>query len=289
LLSATELAVLDRPGNRVTLEYTSASPRSDLETGYFQGKLAGSDRLLMIAEMQPSVGKEGIIDPTLHSLVYDDVRARKTLSKIVLEHPLKDYPPVFFSQDVIIYRNNRKNIAEPWKALDNTLSPVSHPLCGILDGEFKTSIIWCLVMSERLKHAVVYSVGTNIRMPSISYVSWQKRKLSTITVPTGMLLGQKNLMMSPSGKWAFFTAIIDSAGRRASAHILVSLDPALVDGFRPPRVIAAAKNEDRAAWISKPEGLVIFSKGQAALWDLSKFEIKKPKLKSKPKPKHKKR
>ena len=281
LLSATELAVLDRPENRVSVEYTTVPPRSDFQTQYFQGKITGSDRLLVIAEMQPSVGEEGVVDATLRSLVYEDVRARKTLSKIVLEHPLNEQPPVFFSKDVIIYRNKRKDISEPWKALDNTLSPVNHPLCTLLDREFRQFFIWGMVMSDRHKHAVVYSIDANTKMPAITYVSWQTNKASTIDMPAGMFLGQKNLMISPSGKWVFFTATMDNENKRSLNHMLICLDPALADGFLPPDIIAVGKNEDRAAWMSEPEGLVIFSKGQVSLWDLSKFSFKKPKSKPK--------
>jgi hypothetical protein len=287
LLSATELAVLDRPENRVSVEYTTVPPRSDFQTQYFQGKITGNDRLLVIAEMQPSVGEEGIVDATLHSLVYEDVRARKTLSKIVLEHPLNEQPPVFFSKDVIIYRNKRKDISEPWKALDNTLSPASHPLCALLDRELKQFLVWGLVMSDQLKHAVVYATDINTKMPAVTYVSWKSNNVSAIKMPAGMFLGQKNLMISPSGRWVFFTATMDNENKRSLNHMLVCLDPALADGFLPPQIIAVGKNEDRAAWMSEPERLVIFSKGQVSLWDLPNFEIKKPKLKSEPK--HKKR
>jgi hypothetical protein len=280
LLSAGQLAVLDRPENRVSVEYTTVPPRSDFQTQYFQGKITGSDRLLVIAEMQPSVGEEGVVDATLHSLVYEDVRARKTLSKIVLEHPLNEQPPVFFSKDVIIYRNKRKDISEPWKALDNTLSPASHPLCALLDRELRQFLVWGLVMSDQHKHAVVYSIDAKTKMPAIMYVSWQTNKVSNIDMPAGMFLGQKNLMMSPSGKWVFFTATIDNENKRSLNHMLLYLDPALSNGYLPPRIIALGKNEDRVAWVSEPEGLVIFSKGQVSLWDLPKFDIKKPKPKT---------
>jgi len=281
LLSAAEVAVLDRPENRVSVEYTTASPRADFQTKYFQGKIAGSDRLLIIAEVSPSVGEEGVVDATLHSLVYDDVRVRKTLSRIVIEHPLNEQPPVFFSKDVVIYRNKRKDASEPWKALDNTLSPISHPLCALLDREFRQFLIYGLVMSDRHRHAVVSATNADTKMPAINYISWKSSKVSSIAMPAGMFLGQKNLMMSPSGKWVFFTATIDNEGKRAMNHVLVYLDPDLPSGFLPPFVVAEGKNEDRAAWITEPEGLVVFGKGQVSLWDLSKFVPKKPKTKPK--------
>jgi hypothetical protein len=73
---------------------------------------------------------------------------------------------------------------------------------------------------------------------------------------------------------------MDSENKRSLNHMLLYLDPSLANGYLPPRIIASGKNEDRAAWMSEPEGLVIFSKGQVSLWNLPKFDIKKTKPKT---------
>jgi hypothetical protein len=276
LLQNRVISILNRETNRITDEYSTALPQPDLLTEYFQGKMVtNSDNVLVIAEMQPSVGEEGILDPTLHSLVLENVKGRKTIKRIVFNHPLGESPPVFFSQDAIIYRNKRKDIAEPWKAVDNTLSPVNHPLCAILDSEFKQSLLWGMVISEQHKHAVIYSRAVNTKMPAITYVSWQTNRVAPVTMPTGILANQKNLMISPSGKWVFFTAITDDENKRSVDHTLLNLDPSSENGYLPPRIIAAGKLEDRAAWMSDPERLVVFCQGQVMVWDLSKFEVKK--------------
>jgi hypothetical protein len=53
---------------------------------------------------------------------------------------------------------------------------------------------------------------------------------------------------------------------------LLHLDPSQASGYYPPRILAEGKNEDRVAWISDPEELVVFSKGQATVWDLSTMD-----------------
>jgi hypothetical protein len=289
LLQAREIAVLNRENNRVTDEYNTSLPRADAQVEYFQGKMIGGDRLRVVAEMQPSIDEDGVFDPTLHSLVFDDVRARKTIRKIVLNHPLGEFPPVFFGQEAVIFRNKRKDNSEAWKALDNSFSPVNHPLCAMLDREFKTFFIWGLVMSDRYRHAVVYEKDIETKTPAIAYVSWRTNKVSTVALTTGILEDIKNLMISPSGKWAFFTATAFVENKRIQNHTLLCLDPSLGDGFLTPRIIASGKNEDRVAWMTDPEALVVFGQGHASVWNLSKFDQKKPTAKVKTKPKTRRR
>lgn len=275
LLQSKEIAILDRGTNTITDEYTTALPRADATPGYFQGMMTGGARLRVIAEMQPSMDDDGMLDPTMHSLVLDDVRSKKTLRKIVLHHPLSEFPPVFFNKSVIVYRNKRKDITEPWKALDTSLSPVAHPLCAILDKEFRQTFVWGVVMADQYKHAVIYAKDMGTNAPNIFFVSWQRNVVSPFVLTTGILENVKNLIMSPSGKWVFLTAETYIENKRVQNHTLLHLDPSQPNGYYPPRILAEGKNEDRVAWISEPEGLVVFSKGQAAVWDLSTMDIKK--------------
>jgi hypothetical protein len=291
LLQSKEIAILDRGTNTITDEYTTALPRADAVPGYFQGMITGGARLRVIAEMQPSMDDDGMLDPTLHSLVLDDVRSKKTIRKIVLHHPLSEIPPVFFNKNVIVYRNKRKDINEPWKALDTSLSPVAHPLCAILDKEFRQTFVWGIVMADQYKHAVIYAKDMGTNTPNVSFVSWQRNVVSSLVLTTGILENVKNLIMSPSGKWVFLTAETYVQNKRVQNHTLLHLDPSQASGYYPPRVLAEGTNEDRAAWISDPEGLVVFSKGQATVWDLSAFDGEKQVSKAKSnksKAKHKK-
>jgi hypothetical protein len=199
--------------------------------------------------------------------VYDEVVRKKTKGRISLIHPLKDPPPVFLSPDLIIYRNKRKDPSEPWKALDKSLSPVRHPLCAVLDTAYARAAIFGLALSQQYRKAIVFSIGGSNSRPALSCVSWQDGRVTPIVVAGGDLTGQRNLMVSPSGKWAFFTASIDNAGKQWMGHCLLDLEQA---SSPFPRILASASKNDRVAWINGGESLAVFSEGKISVWVLPK-------------------
>jgi hypothetical protein len=274
LLQPSGLSVFDLRMKIVTAEYATVMPRIDLEPQYFQAMVVNNDPLTVIAEIQPSIDSEGVVDPTQHSLVFDEVKRKKTNGRISLMHPLKEHPPVFFNSDIIIYRNSRKDISEPWKALDKSFTPVQYPLCTLLDTTFKRSIIWEIALSRQYRCAVVYAVDRVTSLPAFTYVS--SDRTLPIPLPAGILVGQKNFMLSPSGRWVFFTAYLDNNDNRTMNHFVLDLElgPATV-----PRMLAEAAKNDGAAWMNSPEALVIFSAEKVCVWDMPKSQGKKATVK----------
>ena len=267
LLLPAGIDVLDLKLKMVTDEYATVSPRADLEPQYFQAVLTSTDPLSVIAEVQPSIDADGVVDPTQHSLVYDEVVRKKTKGRISLIHPLKEPPPVFLSPELIIYRNKRRDPSEPWKALDKALSPVRHPLCAVLDTAYARAAIFGIALSQQCRKAIVFSIeGSNSR-PELSCVSWKDGRVTPIVVAGGDLTGLRNLMVSPSGRWAFFTASIDNAGKQWMGHCLLDLDAA---SSPFPRILASASKNDRVAWINGGESLAIFGEGKISVWELPK-------------------
>jgi len=66
LLLPAGIDVLDLKLKMVTDEYATVSPRADLEPQYFQAVLTSTDPLSVIAEVQPSIDADGVVDP--HSI-----------------------------------------------------------------------------------------------------------------------------------------------------------------------------------------------------------------------------
>ncbi len=265
LLVPAGINVLDLKLKMVTDEYATISPRADLEPQYFQAMLTGTEPPTVIAEIQPSIDPDGTVDPVQHSLIFDDVLRKKTMNRIPLVHPLKELPPVFFNPHFIIYRNKRMDISEPWKSLDNSLSPIRHPLCGILDTAFKESAIFGIALSDQYQSALVYFVDKQTSHPGLAFVSWHDGKVFPMVLPGGFLMGQRNLSASPSGGWAFFTALFDNSGKRTMTHFAIELDPAA----KPvPRILAAAAKNDCFAWINGGESLALFTEGKITMWNL---------------------
>ena len=292
ILSTSQICILNLEENRITNEYTTPlTVPTELTPQYFMGKLATKERPLVIAEMQPSVGQEGILDPTLHSLVYEDILARKTLSKIVLEHPLKEIPPVFWGKEIIIFKNKRKDISEPYKALDNTLSQIEHPLCDVLNNKFKNAYIWGLVFSEKFKQAIVFCRDIQTSIPFIFYVWWGNNIISPFNFGSKMLIDIKNLMLSLDQRWVFYTATFREENKIINQHYLLSFDELNYQNFAPIFLLDA-KPEDRMCFISGPERIALFRSGQILLWKLPKIlqkkSVAKPKATSKISTKRKK-
>ncbi len=270
LLQASEIAILNRENNTITDEYPALLPRPDAQPEYFQGKMTGESRLRVITEMQPSFDADGVFDPTMHSLVYDDVVERKTIRRIGLSHPLGEFPPVFFGSHEIIYRNKRKDNAEPWKAVDNTLTATDHPLCALLDRTLSSAFVWSLALSDQFTRAVVFSTDVRTNRPSLLCANWRTGKVLPVFAGTGVIADVKNLMISPSGKWAFFTATTESENSRSVVHEVFALDPGLPSDFLRPHIIAPARKDDHVAWITDPEGVAIFGGGKMSVLNLSK-------------------
>lgn len=280
LLLPSGISVLDLNMKIVTAEYATVLPRADLTPQYFQAAVTNYSPLSVIAEIRPSIDAEGMVDPTQHSLIFDEVKRKKNNGRIALIHPLKQFPPVFFNPDVIIYRNGRNNISEPWKALDKSFTAIQHPLCAVLDSAFAKSTVLGLFVSEQHQSAIVYSVNGATSLPVFTYISLKTHQIFPIALPGGVLVGQKNFMLSPSGRWVCFTAYFDNNGRRFMNHFVLDLQSG--EGL-VPRILAAASKNDCAAWMNEPEALAIFSAGRVSVWDMPRDEVIKTNAKPKKK------
>jgi hypothetical protein len=278
LLVPSGISVLDLNMKIVTAEYASVLPRADLTPQYFQAAVTNYSPLTVIAEIRPSIDAEGMVDPTQHSLVFDEVIRKKNNGRIPLTHPLKQFPPVFFNSDVIIYRNSRNNISEPWKALDKSFKAIQHPLCAVLDSAFTRSTVLGLALSGQYQCAIVYSVNGAPPQPIFTYISLKTHQIFPVALPGGNLVGQKNFVLSPSGRWVCFTAYFDNNGRRFMNHFVLDLQSG---AGLVPSILAAASKSDCAVWMSEPEALAIFSAGKVSVWDMPKNEIIKTNAKPK--------
>jgi hypothetical protein len=76
-----------------------------------------------------------------------------------------------------------------------------------------------------------------------------------------------SLLLSPSGRWAFFNT-------SRSRHLLLYIDPGLPGGCLPPFDLKVTGLDDKAAWITKPEGFVMKVGDKLLYWNLSKFDVR---------------
>jgi hypothetical protein len=272
----SDITILDFEKRKVVFTHRTALPRKDIVPEYFNAKIADAGKMLVIAELTPSKGSDGQLDPYLHSLVLDNGKDGKTLKTIMLGHAFEDDSPVFFFSDIILYRIKRSDKNEPWKALDNTLTPVSHPLCAFLDRHCASLVVRNMAVSPKFQHGLLFCFDAAKNTMSLLYLSWKSNSFSPVPLQLTNLFAAPRFMISPSEKWGFMTLETDSDTTKELYHVLVYLDPALPTGFLQPFVLNKGEVEDRVAWMTGPEGLVIFSEGHLSWWDLSKFDPKKP-------------
>jgi hypothetical protein len=76
-----------------------------------------------------------------------------------------------------------------------------------------------------------------------------------------------SLQLSPSGRWAYFYTTGYPGGR----HYLLYIDTLLPGGCLPPFDLKVESEDNKATWMTNPEGLVMKVGGKLMYWDLSKF------------------
>jgi hypothetical protein len=269
------ITVLDLEKKKKVVEYDTWLTK-DLLAGLFQSKMVDSKKMLAISDIDPSADTDGQTYRGLHSLVFQDLLLKKTISRVIVGYTYKgETPPVFFASDVIIYKKDRENRDEPWKTLDNSLRPVEHQVGKILDEQCKSQYIFDMAISAVHKCAVASCYDETAQRSTLRFLSWQTNTVLEIPLHFHHVAQETRLMLSPSEKWVCVAACPDD--HESNCYFaLIYLDPSLPDGFCKPIVFSPKNDRDIITWMTEPEGLVIFSEGHLSWWDLSKFDPQNP-------------
>lgn len=213
-----------------------------------------------------------------YEFVLDDVFNAVRLKVRPLESPARSFP-VYFTPSYAFFRENWES---PWKALDNSLSEVSHPLVDLLNEDPSDSVVAVLDdnmhLSEKHKHAFIITYSQAVSKDQLFLASWHSEpKFTPIPVDSSMVAGGRRLVkspncntMSPSGKWVYFAT--DGGDHLKDTHYLIYLDPAIPGGFLPPMRLPIEGHVDVSGWMTTPEGLVLHKDEQLLYWDLSKVD-----------------
>jgi hypothetical protein len=276
-LSKGSINTLDFEKQKMLLQYYGKLSRNDVTPTYYRAKIVNNERMLVIDLMTPSADSNGELNMLMYSLLLEDLKAKKTLKSVPITCPsMGETPPIFFAPDIIIYRNDREDSTELWKALDNTLTEVEHPLCKILNEHFKSSYVWELSISSANRHALLQCSDPETRAVSFWHLSWlDSLKITQVPSTVPYNLDETHFSISPSGKWVHYIGDPSIEATENKSHVLTYMDPALPDGFLPQFIVFTGKSQDCVTWMNDPEGLVIISEGVLFWWDLSKFDPKK--------------
>jgi hypothetical protein len=214
--------------------------------------------------------------------VIDDILNKKRLKEVQVPHFI---PPlsVYFTPSFVFYQYNQKNYSSPWKAIDNALNEVQHPLIDLLNANIREPVFNVfddnMLISEKLEHALIISYCPAFKKDMLFLAAWYGHPRVQPIVFDESEVGVRRLFsspnhatMSPSGKWVYFCA--DGQGKLPDSHFIIYLDPALPNGYLPPFKLGIEGKVSSAGWMTAPEGLVLYKDAKLFHFDLSRFNSK---------------
>jgi hypothetical protein len=177
-------------------------------------------------------------------------------------------PTVAFGPDYVIYRESN---GYNWLCINNSLDSIDHPLKDTLNNykEYFESDYVSLEISPTQPYAVAICQKIHKKYtPAI--IQWNKAPaIMPVSIPLEkeQNIEPASLQLSPSGRWAYFY----TTGYPGGKHFLLYIDTLLPGGCLPQFDLKVESEDNKATWMTNPEGLVMKVGGKLMYWDLSKF------------------
>lgn len=272
----SNIEVWDIANSIQVLSYKPRMPRYGLSTEYSYGKCFSGNPMKLMSVFKPFIDdSNGII--LSQSIVIDDLQENKTIKRLQVRN---NRPPfISFFSNATIYRDGMVNTTFlKWKAVDDSLEPIEHPLVPVLNDFNDTFRIEQFQASETQECALVsgYTVIMDEKVGPTKFmvIPWKQNSPAIpIFLPENLLpsqyLSEKNFLLSPSGKWLFFTA---AENRGDDRYFLTYIDKNLPTYYAPPIEIDTDGDDFEVTWMKEPEGFVLHTGKILRYWDLSKFD-----------------
>jgi hypothetical protein len=253
-----------------------------LENEYLKTKLIDTEKKIVLTAFCPLYDENYERINYTWCLTHEDLINKKRIKSIPINtlsgayktntrSDLSPNPDVFFGPDYVIYRESPEY---PWLCVNNNLDSIDHLLKDALNQNtlfFATDFV-SLEISSTMPYAVAVCKEPLSGKRTVAMVQWNK---APAVMPIELKFSKneevdnKSLQLSPSGSWAYFTTF-DRSERR---HFLLYIDPDLPGGCLPPFELNTTGFDNKATWITKPEGFVMQVGGKMFYWDLSKFKV----------------
>jgi hypothetical protein len=261
-------------GNQI-IDYRPKMPNYDIRNEYFGGKVFDGGMVvksLAFPFIQPD--NEAFYS---YSLILEDIQNSNVLKRIRINE--ESYETIFLGQKYTYFldcSSDGKTITYNWRAVDDMLEYSDHPLLPILDEQWKIFRSDAVLVSESQKCAIAYGAlridTTGTRFFQIT--PWvDDRPPIKIILPGSLMTSpyilKKNFLLSPSGKWLFFTAAENRGDDRC---FLTYIDKNLPTYYAPPIEIDTDGDDFEVTWMKEPEGFVLHTGKILRYWDLSKFD-----------------
>jgi hypothetical protein len=274
--SRPALELIDLKNGRLIQSYMPKMPVAGiLDFEYFNSKLFNDKKGLCISLFTPFLKEPFKNEETdliyCKSLIIEDIIEHKVLKRVRITNG----EIVAFGDEVNIVR---EGLDDSWKAFDNNLDLVTHPLIPMLQKVEKAINSVSFVFSEKRKTGVSLGVDkvTNDKV-LIFLLDWEKE-----SDPVPILIsdssgrapvkssGKEHFSLSPSGKWLH---VCFCNKKYQYANYLLYLDTNALPGKYLVFDLQYNKEFEHTTWITEPEGFVAFHEERFIFWDLAKIDF----------------
>jgi hypothetical protein len=277
------LSVVDWTSKKLIIDYWGVG--KVLQNTYQKTKLINEESKKVITVFSPFYNQDysEILNGS-SSLTIDDLKNKKRIKAIPISSESGDFkindksdfgrdPLVSFGPSYVIYRENHEY---RWLAVNNDLEYIEHPLKDTLNEykEYFGTDFVSMEISPDQPCAIAIGQREIGRSHFVAIIQWNK---APAIMPVGLSLQQgedieyNSLLLSPSGRWVYFNT---TGGPVGSRHFLLYIDLSLPGGCLPPFELNVERYDNKATWITKPEGFVMQAGDKMLYWDLSKFDAR---------------
>jgi hypothetical protein len=275
------LSVVDWASKKLVIDYWGVG--DVLQNTYLKTKIISGDEKKVLTIMVPFYNStyDTAVNGTA-SLTIDDLIQKKRVKSIPISTESGKYkeidrtlfgtdPTFAFGPTYVIYRESYEY---RWLAVNNDLDYIEHPLKDTLNEykEYFGTDLVSMEISPDQPCAIAICQREIGKSHFVAIIQWNK---APAVMPVGLSLHKdedieyNSLILSPSGRWAYFNT---SGGPVGSRHFLLYIDLSLPGGCLPPFELNVEGFDNKATWITKPEGFVMQVGDKMLYWDLSKFD-----------------
>jgi hypothetical protein len=272
------LGVLDWKKQKLVIDYYSVG--KVLKNRYLKTKVIINESKIVLTVFSPFYNNDySDFNNGTFSLTVEDLTNKKRIKTIPISTESGDYkiinksifgcaPLVSFGPSFVIYRESWEY---RWLAVNNELEYIEHPLRDTLNEykEFFGTDLVSLEIAPDQPYAIAIGQKELGQPHFAAIIQWNKAP-AIMPVPLKLQkdedIDYSSLLISPSGRWAFFNT-------SRSRYFLLYIDPDLPGGCLPPFELKVSGLDNKATWITKPEGFIMQAGGKMLYWDLSKFKV----------------
>jgi hypothetical protein len=272
------LSIVDWKNKKHLIEYFGVG--KILENDYLKTKVINEEEKIILTVFAPFYNSSfSDYNNETFSLTLEDLINKKRVKAIPISSESGDFnlvdksffgrvPLVSFGPSCVIYRESWEY---RWLAVNNDLDYIEHPLKDTLNEykEFFGSDLVSLEIAPDQPYAIAIGQKELGQPHFAAIIQWNK---APAIMPVSLKLQKdedidySSLLLSPSGRWAFFST-------SKSRYFLLYIDPDLPGGCLPPFELNTTGFDNKATWITKPEGFIMQAGEKMLYWDLSKFKV----------------